>query len=295
MVSIHTLLISLTLTGVNPVKDSVQLKKEVVAEFAKHKGTYGFAFKDLQTGDQILINAHESFHAASTMKTPVLVETFKQAGEGKFGLEDSVVVYNSFKSIVDGSPFSVDPDSDSERDLYTRIGSKVTIRNLLYRMITKSSNLATDIIIDIVGAPNVNASMRSMGAKDIQVLRGVEDTKAFRAGKNNTVTAYDLMLLFEKLGTGKAAGTKASAEMIRILFDQHFTNVIKGKLPPDVKVASKSGSIEGIVHDSGIVYLPDGRKYAIVLLSKDAEDHDTATGTLATVSRMVYDYFIMHK
>jgi len=298
MISIHTLLLSLTMISSNPsdpAKDAQRLEKEVTAEFARHKGTYALAFKDLGTGREILINAHDSFHAASTMKTPVLIETFKQVAAGKFALKDSIVVFNEFKSIMDGSPYSLDPNDDSEKDLYTKIGTKVTLQNLLYRMITKSSNLATNIVIEIVGAKNANATMRAMGAKDIMVLRGVEDDKAFQAGRNNTVTAYDLMLLFDQLATGKAVSADASKAMIDILLDQYFKDVIPAKLPAGVKVASKSGAIEGIINDSGIVYLPDGRKYVLIVLSRNAENNATATETLATVSKMVYDYYVTAK
>lgn len=298
MISIHTLVLSLAMISSNPsapAKDVRQLEKEVKAEFARHKGTYALAFKDLETGRELLINAHDSFHAASTMKTPVLIETFKQVEAGKFALTDSIVVFNKFKSIMDGSLYSLDANDDSEKDLYTRIGTKVTLQNLLYRMITKSSNLATNIVIEIVGAENVNATMRSMGAKDIMVLRGVEDDKAFQAGRNNTVTAYDLMLLFDQLAMGRAMSVEASKAMIDILLDQYYKDVIPAKLPASVKVANKSGSIAGIINDSGIVYLPEGRKYVLVVLSRNAEDNDTATETLATVSKMVYDYYVKAK
>ncbi len=139
-------------------------------------------------------------------------------------------------------------------------------------MITKSSNLATNILIDLVGAKNVNKTMRSIGANDIKVLRGVEDGKAFDKGMNNTVTAYDLMLLFERIANGKMVSKQASDAMIDILFKQTFNSVIPARLPKDVRVAHKTGSITGIYNDSGIVYLPDGRKYVVVLLSKGLEE-----------------------
>jgi beta-lactamase class A len=171
------------------------------------------------------------------------------------------------------------------------IGKKTSIYDLLYRMITMSSNLATNNIIDIVGAKNVNARMRELGAKDIQVLRGVEDNKAYEKGMNNTVTAYDLMLIMESIANEKAVGHTASDEMIKILTHQHFTDIIAKKLPSTVKVASKSGSITKITHDSGIVFLPDGRKYVVVLLSRGVQDHEAVSATLANVSQLIYNYF----
>lgn len=270
--------------------DTAQLRKEIVAEFAKQPtGTFAVAFKDLSTGQQFLLNSHESFHAASTMKTPVMIEVFKQAAAHKFSLTDSILIHNDFKSIVDGSAYSMDSTDDSEKDLYRRIGTKETIQNILYRMITKSSNFSTNLMVELVDAKNAHKTMQSLGAKDIQVLRGVEDNKAFDLGRNNTVTAYDLMVIFEHIANGTVVNKKACDAMIKILMDQYFRDIIPAKLPAGVKTATKSGSIEKICHDSGIVFLPNRRKYVVVLLSKGVEDKSASTETLATVSRIIYD------
>jgi len=270
---------------------SKQLRNTIQAEFGKYpQAAFAIAYLDIETGDKFTINERESFHAASTMKTPVLVETYKQAAEGKFSLDDSLLVHNSFKSIVDGSIFAVDSADDSEKDLYSLIGSKVPVSDILFRMITRSSNLSTNIIIDKVGAENVNQTMRSIGAKDIRVLRGVEDSKAFQKGLNNTTTAHDLMLIFGRIARNEMVSPEASGGMIDILMSQHFKNIIGGKLPPEVKVASKSGSITAVCHDSGIVFLPDGRRYVVVLLSRGIEDHKAASQLLSNVSKHIYDY-----
>ena len=226
------------------------------------------------------------------MKTPVLIETYKQAAAGKFKLTDDILIKNEFSSIVDGSLYSLSPGDDSEFDLYEKLNTKLPINDVLHRMITRSSNLATNLIIDLVGAQNANAGMRALGAADIQVVRGVEDNKAFLKGLNNTTTAYDLMVIMETLALGKAVSESASKEMIGILMDQQLRDKIPKKLPPEVKVASKSGSITAVSHDSGIVFLPDGRRYVLVLLSKGVKDLDDVNNTLANVSRLIYDYMI---
>jgi beta-lactamase class A len=272
-----------------------QLKEKIRMEFAKQKGTFALAYKNLLTGEQILINEKINFHAASTMKTPVMIETYKQAKAGKFNITDAVLVKNEFKSIVDDSAFSLNAGDDSDSELYTKIGAKLPIYNLLYLMIIKSSNLATNIIIELVGAENVTQTMRDMGAKDIQILRGVEDSKAFLKGLNNTTTAYDQMLIFNDIALGKTVNKKSADAMVKILLDQAFNDKIPAKLPRDVKVAHKTGWIKGINHDAGIVYLPDGRKYVLVLLSKELEDDKAGVNAMANVSEMIYDYFIGKK
>jgi beta-lactamase class A len=274
-------------------KDPKELKYQINQELAKNKGIFALAYKNLASGEEILINEKINFHAASTMKTPVLIEAYKHAKGGKFSIDDSLIIKNEFKSIVDGSAYSLNPKDDSETDLYKKAGKKVKIYDLLYQMIIQSSNLATNIIIDLVGAQNVNKTMREMGAMDIQVLRGVEDNKAFRAGLNNTTTAYDQMLIFTQMAQGHVVDKQSSDAMIDILLDQKFNDKIPAKLPKKVKVAHKTGWITGVNHDAGIVILPDGRKYVLVLLSKELQDDKAAVKSMAKVSKMIYDYFVI--
>ncbi|MFC5408492.1 serine hydrolase [Larkinella bovis] len=267
-----------------------QLRHQIEHELGQQPGRFAVAFRDLTTGRELLIHEHEDFHAASTMKTPVMIEVYKQAAEKRLSLSDSILIKNEFKSIVDGSPFSLKATDDSDTLIYTKIGTKRTLAALVYDMIIVSSNLATNLVIDRVDARNVTQTMRGYGAKNIQIQRGVEDTKAFQQGLNNTTTAYDLMLIFDRIATGKAVSPEASEAMIGILLDQQFNSVIPAQLPQTVKVAHKTGSIVGVHHDSGIVMLPDGRRYVLVLLGKDLKDDKTATSAMATVSRLIYDF-----
>lgn len=298
MKKISILLFVLFLFGVTvvpaaPIHDTAGLRREILGILATQpQGVFAIAFKDLSTGQEFFLNEHESFHAASTMKTPVLVEAFRQVAEHKLSLTRPVLIHTDFLSIVDSSRYILDSASDSEKDLYFQVGRQLPLQELLYRMITQSSNLATNLVIELVGARNVMTMLRSIGAHDIQVLRGVEDNKAFQKGLNNTTTAYDLMLLFDRIATGTIVDKAACAAMIRILMDQHFKEKIAGRLPPEVRVASKSGWIEGISHDSGIIFLPDGRKYVLVLLSRGITDAKAAAETEATVSRIIYDHMM---
>ncbi|HKC35595.1 MAG TPA: serine hydrolase [Chitinophagaceae bacterium] len=266
------------------------LKENIEKEFSTQEGTFAVAFKDLSTGKKLLINDTVIFHAASTMKTPVLIEVYKQAATGKFSLADSIVIKNEFKSIADGSQFSLDSTDDSETELYKHIGEKRTISFLVYQMIIVSSNLATNLIIELVDAKNVSATMAELGANGIHVLRGVEDGKAFAMGLNNTITAHGLLILFEKMAKGKTVDPAASQAMINILLDQKFNDIIPAGLPAGVKVAHKTGFITGVHHDSGIILLPDGRKYVLVLLSKNLKDEKLAVKTMANVSKLIYEF-----
>jgi beta-lactamase class A len=266
------------------------LLTSIKTELGRNKGIFAMAFRNIATGETILLNEHESFHAASTMKTPVMIEVYKQAGAGKFSMSDQVTIKNDFKSIVDSSGYQLNAADDSQQELYTQVGKKTSIYDLVYQMIILSSNLATNMLIEMVDGKNVTQTMRELGAKDILVLRGVEDSKAYAKGWNNTTTAYDLMLIFDKMARGQTVDEKASQAMINILLDQKYRDIIPAYLPEGVKVAHKTGFITALHHDSGIVFLPDGRKYVLVLLSRKLEDEKAAVESMARVSEMVYKY-----
>ncbi|WP_232835123.1 serine hydrolase [Pleomorphovibrio marinus] len=286
-------LLVLVLVGCEASNDSSieELKSKLEERVTQVDGTIAVALKVLEGGKETLfIHEREVFHAASTMKTPVMMEIYRQAEQGKFSLSDSIPVVNEFSSIVDGSPFSMDLDVDSQEGLYHMIGQKETIYELMYQMIIKSSNLATNILIDLIGASNVNEFMREIGANDIQVLRGVEDLKAFEAGLNNTTTALDMMLIMEAIATGKAVNQEASLQMMDILYDQYYKDLIPKKLPEEVKVAHKTGSITGVQHDAAILELPDGKRYVLVILSKELKDVEEGKEAIADISRQIYQY-----
>ncbi len=275
------------------VKDTTGMRREIQDVCNREPdASFAVAFEDLSTGQRFLLNEHLLYHAASTMKTPVLIETFRQVAAHRLSLTDSLLIHTDFVSIADGSRYELDPSTDSETDLYRQSGKKMPLRELLFRMITQSSNLSTNLVIEAVGAKNVMATMRELGAMDIRVLRGVEDEKAFQKGMNNMTTAYDLMLIFDRIANGRVVDAGSCAAMIDILKAQHFKEVIAGKLPDGVEVASKSGWITGVCHDSGIVFLPDGRKYVLVLLSKGVADYGKAVEMESTVSRIVYDHMV---
>ncbi len=290
----YILTIFLILSGTKMFPQKIDaLKTKIESIFKSLEGDFALAFKVIDKDeDSMFINEKMIFHAASTMKTPLMIEVFKQSAENKLNLDDSVEIKNEFKSIVDGSAYSMEISDDSGEELYDFIGKRKTIRDLVFHMITVSSNLATNILIEYVDAKNVTETMRKISAKDIKVLRGVEDIKAFELGMNNIVTAYDLMLIYENLVYNKFVNESLTNEMIKILLQQKHNSRIPAKLPIEVKVAHKTGSITGVGHDSGILFLPDGKKYILVLLSKNAKDDKAVIEAQAEVSRIIYDYVV---
>ena len=250
----------------------------------------GLYYRNLAGADSILIGANLRMHAASTMKLPVMIQIFRDADAGLLGLDDSLTVHAAFPSLVPGAAFTVGREDDSDSTLYALVGRNRSVRDLLELMITRSSNLATNILIERVGASRAQASARSLGAWSIQVLRGVEDGAAYRAGLNNTTTARDLGVLLGAIATGRAASRAACDSMLAILGRQEFNEGIPVGLPPGTRVAHKTGWIGGVVyHDAGVVYPPRGGSYVLVVLTGGIKEDSVAHNLVADVSRLAYE------
>jgi beta-lactamase class A len=272
--------------------DEVSLRKAVEAEIMGSGVEVSLAFKDLQTGEALFIKERDMVHAASTMKVPVLIEIFKQAEDGKFQLDDRIVIKNEFHSIVDGSPFSLNKEDDSDPDIYGLIGKSLTIRELAERMITVSSNLATNILIELVQPENVMSTLELLGIRRMRVLRGVEDGKAFERGWNNQTDAHDLLRVMEAIASGKAGSLPSCREMILILEKQKFRDGIPAGMPAGVPVGNKTGSITGMEHDAAIVFPPGRRPYILVVLTRGVKSSEEGERLIARLSGLIYSQVV---
>jgi beta-lactamase class A len=246
----------------------------------------GVAFRTLDGKAEWYFRADEPFHAASTMKIPVLIELFHQVREGKLKLDDPLVVRNEFHSLVDGSIYTLDPADDSEADLYKAAGQTRTLRQLCELMITVSSNLATNLLIEKLGVENIRATVHSLHADGMNVMRGVEDGKAFAKGLNNTTTARGLQQLMDAIALGEAVDADASRQMIEILERQKFNEGIPAGLPAGTRVAHKTGEITKIHHDAAIVFGP--RPFVLVILVRGLADTKESAALMADITRRIY-------
>ena len=244
------------------------------------------AFAMLDDSSSWLLRPDEPFHAASTMKVPVLIELYRQAHEGKLHLGDSLVIRNQFPSLVDGSPYRLDPSDDSEADLYRAVGGTRTLAELSELMITVSSNLATNLLIERLGVGNIQQGVHALHAEGMQVLRGVEDSKAFQQGLNNTTTARALLTLMEAIARGEAVDADASRAMRAILERQTFNDGIPAGLPAGTRVAHKTGEITRIQHDAAIVYAP--RPFVLVILTRGIAEPKESSALIADITRKLY-------
>ncbi|MGI9174248.1 MAG: serine hydrolase [Rhodothermales bacterium] len=280
-------------TSSSDVRDA--LRDSIQAVLAHHpEATVAVAVRDPQTDPassagqavRLDLNADRPFHAASTMKVPVMIEVFRQAKAGRFAMDDSLAVENAFRSIVDGSPYQIEDDSDDA--IYERLGQNMAIGDLVYQMITVSSNLATNLLIQHVAADSVQRTIEALGTDSMRVLRGVEDIKAFRQGLSNTATAADLALVLEAIMEGRAVSPEADSEMVQILLDQRFNTMIPAGLPEGARAAHKTGWITGIHHDAAIVYPEGGAPYVLVVLTEGIEGEDVSAALGAEIARLTH-------
>lgn len=227
-------------------------------------------------------------HAASTMKVPVLVALHRAAHEGRLALDAPLRVENRFSSIVDGSPYSLDPADDSDPELYAAVGAARTAAELARRMIVRSSNLATNLLVAQLGASEIQRGLDQLGVSGVRVLRGVEDTKAFEAGLSNTVTADGLARLMAVIAGDGAVSPAHSRAMLDVLLAQEFDDLIPAGLPPGTRVAHKTGSITGILHDAAIVLPEAAPPYVLVVLTRGFPDEARARAAIQAVARAAH-------
>jgi beta-lactamase class A len=250
----------------------------------------GLWFEDLATGDTLGINDTVTFHAASTMKVPVMIELFRRADAGQLDLDDRIPLVNQFRSIVDGSPYALTANEDSDEALYDRLGAPISYRELNERMIVRSSNLATNVLIDRLDPTRVTSNARDLGGAGVLVRRGVEDGLAFQAGLNNVTTARGLGKLMAAIERGQAASAWATIAMRETLMRQEFNEEIPAGLPPGTRVAHKTGWITATTHDAAIIYREGRPPIVLVILTRAIPVRTDAQKLMADLARIAWDY-----
>jgi beta-lactamase class A len=282
-----TLLVGVFLFGYQTAPDSrasVAVRRLIAASGAE----VAVAFRMLDGSAEMLIEPDKPFHAASTMKIPVMIELFRQVAAGQLPLDDRLTIRNEFRSIVDGTPYALSVDDDSDREVYAAVGRTMTLRQLCDLMITVSSNFATNLLIEKLGVENIRSTVKRLGADGMQVLRGVEDDKAFQKGLNNSTTARGLMILLDKLANGRAVDPASDAKMVEILKRQKFNQGIPAGVPPGIAVAHKTGNITRIHHDAAVVYAQ--RPYVLVVLVGGIDEEKKSAALIAAISRALYPH-----
>jgi beta-lactamase class A len=264
-----------------------RLAADILDRIQKSGAEVGVAFRTLDGETEWFSRADNVFHAASTMKIPVMIELFHQVREGKLKLDAPLVVRNEFHSLAEGSIYTLDPADDSETDLYKAVGQTRTLNQLCDLMITASSNLATNLLVEKLGVENIRAMVHALHADGMNVLRGVEDNRAYEKGMNNTTTARGLLILLEAIAKGQAVDADSSRQMVEILARQKFNEAIPAGVPPGTRVAHKTGELAKVHHDAAIVYAP--RPFVLVILVRGLAESKDSAALMADITRRIYE------
>lgn len=281
-----------------PVKDATEpaprssaLQKEI-ERIEKESGakSIAVALKDFETGLELHYHSDRWFHAASTIKVPILLGVFAAIDRGDLLPHSRVHVRNRFLSVVESVPFRVESGRDANSAVHNAIGKMMRVDELAYHMITTSSNLATNLLLAVIGPDSVNKTLAQLKLEDgIDLKRGVEDELAFDKRINNMVTADGLLKILVMLAEGKAFSPALSRRMMDILHGQEFNQGIPARLPKAARVAHKTGEISTVAHDAGVVYLPKRKPYVLVVLSEWDPDVSGRSRTIATISHTIYE------
>jgi beta-lactamase class A len=274
---------------VRAARSVVGLEQLILNRIAKDSGAVvGVSVIDLESGLRIGINDTISMHAASTMKVPIMLEVFRQAERTGTSLDTRVAIKNQFTSIADRSVYVLSPVDDSDSTLYHLVGGTLPLRDVVRLMIVRSSNLAANILIERVTPQAIASTLAELNAGGMRVLRGVEDTPAFRQGLNNTTTANGYARVLEGIARCRVTSEAACEEMIEIMAAQEFNEMIPKGIPVKTRVAHKTGWITGIQHDGAIVFPPKQKPYVLVVLTRGMDTvaaHDMG----ADISGYVWD------
>ena len=277
--------------GLIGARKPLSVRQQIQARIASVPGAQvSISMRDVERGLAFDLDADTVYHAASMMKVPVLFALYDAFAKGRLRPDQTIRLTNRFRSIADSSTYVLDPADDSDSTVYARVGQDVALRWLAERMITHSSNLATNALITLLEPTRITALARELGAKNTVVLRGVEDTPAFRKGMNNVTTASDLVMLFIALQSRRVSDSTATADMLGILEQQAFNSQIPAGLPPGTRVAHKTGSITATWHDAGLVYPPGKAPYAIAILTRNIADPRVADALAADCSRIIWEW-----
>jgi beta-lactamase class A len=213
----------------------------------------------------VALAVNRQHYAASTIKLALVLAAYREAESGRLDLDRRVEVHNKFASAADGTPYSLDRNDDNDPRVWRRLGASVTLRWLCYRAIVSSSNLATNLVLEVVGVEAVSLTLAEAGATSSSLTRGIEDTAAREAGLSNRVTAADLAVTLQRLAGGLLLDDAGTTEVLAVLAAQQINDAIPAGLPPTTRVAHKSGWVEGVSHDAAIIFPPDARPFLFVM------------------------------
>jgi beta-lactamase class A len=241
-------------------------------------GVLGVAIRDLSTQHTLLLNADEVFPTASTIKIAILAEFYRQVQQGKLRFSDLYTLEPS--DLVGGSGIT---------PALTPGATRLTLRDVAVLMISVSDNSAANVLIDRVGMDNVDALLDSLGLTHTRLRRKMMDLKAAAEGRENIASPREMMLLLEALYQGKVLSKELTDDYFKLLAI-HKESYIPRELPEDLRIANKSGELEGVRNDCGVVFT-GARPYVICVMSTFLGREREGGDVIARISGEAYRMF----
>lgn len=249
--------------------------KEIAAECG---GTVAVAVRGIENAADFDLDPDVVISAASVIKVPILVEALRQAREGALSLDTQFVIDDA------------EPTRGAGVLRYLHQGVVLTLRDLLTLMIIVSDNHATNLVIDIVGMEQVNATMRDMGCANTLLRRKMMDWAAIEQGRDNVTTAREMAELLARIAKRDCLGGQWDDTIIQTLSRQQDSRLLGLFLPDEAELANKTGGRTGIQNDCGIVTGP-GVSYSIAVLTSGAKSAGDAAVAIGRISEAVWDCF----
>lgn len=255
-------------------------------------GDVAVAMHDYDSSVRFSYQGERWFHAASTFKAAILFALFKAAESGAVRLDAPLAVRNRFLSVVDQSPYKIGGDRDGDSAVHKHIGRAMPIIDLARAMIVRSSNLATNLLLNFLTLEQIRGALAQAGVFGLEVRRGVEDIVAHQQGINNEATADGLLRLFRLFLNPDALNEEHRKQALDILLAQEFNSMIPARLPKEVKVAHKTGEISTYCHDAGIVFIPDRQPYALAIMTETGPQTQKRAKAVADISHAIHRYVV---
>ena len=252
------------------------LKNSILERVAAFPGHTSIYFKDLTTGEHFGYNEQEPMCAASVIKLTVMAELFRQVEAGQVSREQKLVVADENRVPICGVLTLM------------HSGMEVTPMDLCWLMITISDNMATNMLIDLLGVDNIQENIRRLGLEGVSISRKLFEKRPGFREKTNYVSAAGIGKLLEMIYRGELVSREASREMMEMLLAQQCTNKMPLLLPGEGRTAHKTGEDDGITHDVGII---DGDSPCVVCFLSNGADVPRTERTIQDVGAILAGLF----
>lgn len=253
-----------------------QMRQYIEHALAEQTGKWGIVITKLGSDNRIKINSDLVFPSASLIKVPIMVEVMRQAAIGSISLEQQLEVTASHKTGGAGILKEL------------RAGLTMTVQELVTLMIVLSDNTATNMLIELVGMGEINHTCEEYGLTSTVLRRKMMDFEAARAGAENETSAADMARIFQAIYDSQGIPQAYGQQMLDILKRQQVRDKLPFYLPEETVFANKTGTLPGVEHDAGLLFLPSG-VYLICILLGDLPTNYQGIQCIAKLGQIIYN------